>query len=924
MSQIKLSTKSISTLPITFSSDPVQIVGENADFLICEITYDVDPIAAIEKPPSVEISFQNHAPIQSTSVFSPSRGLVSTTSRAATNLEKLSSQGATAASAIAAGSNSPSSPFTATGAGSVPSLTNAPSAIASTQAGGTLSSSPGGGNAPMAKSSATSFNVMRNAVTPADPNVQNMHRSKTTRVGGFDVVANLQSAFSKKRSNLSAQKRANIKTHKLDPSRGISNELTLVAQKDGKKAVQEATSHSTEISFQTIAEIQQKSPDQATAHFVQSVPVQASPIGTSALASILNGAKAPSRDLVGQSTSTAIDRNVFGVIPVRGDRKKITANGAQFLTPQASLVSVASAAQLTKVVPVVVQKATATSRVTEKIRIPHGAFKDSTTKLKLTVKDARNNILAAKNSTFENSQKLNAIANPNSIPSPTLNVTNQEHTGLNVLNIGNIHKSVETIVIFKKAINTNSTLRIEEKFNYIGEMTVAGARMTRFRDRTNGADVSIYRIIPVGVEGKKFGVFTDAVIKSRGRSAEPQKRVTGLAISATLGSRGVVLGILGIPDDVIAITPVRRDRTLHQKDFEILKVEPIRYQTVKSKSITLQDFDLKYDHIYEYSCKLMYRDSIERISHARELIKYTRKKASGLSPKISNKKISKIPKASKQKDVSFNITTAKETSEIEFLRERFVERGFESFFDDEIAKEKDKISEIVTYRVLRTDLMTGEVADFGTLKSGSDEEATFVDSKENRGTTISTPQEGRDYKYVVKTQVRIPDTMLEAAERSVKNKETDREYKFKPAKYLHPTALLHGTITSSTSRKARCGESEFEYGDIGHDIACDFSLETDRPSITNVRLDLINNDDVKIKWHCDNMNMIDHFVVKRIDPTAQTIIGKIHAGSNKERIVEAFDMDVPVGTGIEIFYEIIAILNDYVTLEAVPTRKLRL
>ena len=921
--------------PVEGVRDNIKLVGQTPDEYIYEVTYDVNPEMILRSGvPRIELNILNpvtnissnlfQAP-QSTSIFErpPTNAAIQSSPLASS---PPTGDASTGASPLSPGSTHPNSPFTSTGQGSVPNINNVNSTIISENTPPPPSIPAPRGTEPLAEQNREPIFYPPTEYSPASPFATQPATNIGLPTSGFNVVRNMQTRFQNNQRSLNVQNQNNIKTFSLDPTRGINNNLLATGPARQALTPENFQTISTSVRFESVGNLQNQDPNIEIPRFSQTIEGGTPVVESSPMRSIMELGQMPTNNLVGQSTSTSIDKNIFGTLAVSDNRTQARGLGATFLSPISMPNNVRNTQNLERVVPVIVRNVSKTVRTTERIRIPAGLISENSS-VRIDTRSPSGRMLSSTTKSLNHGRQVAALGRKNTCKQPVVRISKNDFLGDNVVEISNLSPSVAFVDIFRKKISNTASNIKEATFKKIGTIAKGESGTSRFRDMSR-SDITVYRVVPISDEGSKFPTFGESMISYTQRNRPIQKRQEDISIYGRRIPKGINVVISNIPESAVAIIPVRRDITLNEKDFLIFVTDGGDIlPAVIEKSTSFVDFSVKEGHKYEYSCIVRYKDGCERLSTSTETVKAKATSSSNVSPKIKNLKSMNLQKSKNNYNVEFDISTNLEKSDIEEIKDHFSQRGLEGYFEDYISENRDKIADFITHAVVRTDIETGETLSFGTIKSPPiDGVVKFNDAKESRGKSISTPVVGRKYQYAVRTQVNIPDTLVSTARRTVKDTQNNQEYSFNSSKFLHPKVILEGTISSQETRKLRSAEDEFSYGDIGQDrVVMSNSPETLNNSINNPRANIVNNDDIKITWTFSGNKRyeIDHFVIKRIDPTSETIISTIHYDKSNTTFF-AIDEDVPVGSGIEVLYEIISIYNDYSRMLPAKTRMLKL
>jgi hypothetical protein len=226
------------------------------------------------------------------------------------------------------------------------------------------------------------------------------------------------------------------------------------------------------------------------------------------------------------------------------------------------------------------------------------------------------------------------------------------------------------------------------------------------------------------------------------------------------------------------------------------------------------------------------------------------------------------------------------------------------FFKDDEKLERDKFSDLLAYRVMRTNLTTGEKESFGDI-----DVTAFDDITLGANAGVSPLLEDNSYRYECRTLLRAPETLFADFKKTSKDR-TGRKYHWSPHKFRHPIVARTGNLPTAESLITNHSSDEMDFGDIGSSADVTFSLNRRLPSISTAEVKRIRANLAVISWEVTgDYDMIDHFIILRNTLTDRSILSKAHAHVSV-RTFEIFHKldDDDIG---EISYIIMPVYNDY-------------
>jgi len=364
-----------------------------------------------------------------------------------------------------------------------------------------------------------------------------------------------------------------------------------------------------------------------------------------------------------------------------------------------------------------------------------------------------------------------------------------------------------------------------------------------------------------------LGTFSDVIIKSvskppaillgneLGEPAISSKNIlSGIEVSATV--------MIGSP---VAIYFLRKDLTAGERLFTTLSPKSYDAFYRGGKRCQLIDTAVTKDHVYEYKCKLIFKNGLEKISKNSAIILNFKIQDNisieSQTPKI--KKISSKGAYSIKVDMKINIPE----SDADTVKSIFDNLGLSDIFSDEISDIKDELETIAVFSVKRFDFKTGIEHDLGMFPQG-----LFTDEGDlTKG--IPTPDSGGEFLYKFEALIRVPSEAL--SDVSVK---TDPNFS---EKFISPIAIRDGTLSYGSSLISNHAENVFELGKTGIVKTVRVTIpSTDSVQINSNKIKVTNKNDVRVSWTVSgNIAKIDHFIILASRNGVTIPVGTHHSSS---------------------------------------------
>ncbi len=340
--------------------------------------------------------------------------------------------------------------------------------------------------------------------------------------------------------------------------------------------------------------------------------------------------------------------------------------------------------------------------------------------------------------------------------------------------------------------------------------------------------------------------------------------------------------------------------SLYQKEPSIIG-EPLLLNGRGSSPLILTDSSVKKNHIYEYFCKLIYRDGHTEIAPHKLTIEYL-----PVTNNVVETNLGKpvVLQEGGEIDVVFNMESNLIETNVDLIKRAMSEQGLYGIFQEDIIKNKEKLQNLLGYKVERTNLTTGEVEDFGILI-----DSKFSDKKFGKIKGVKPVQGGFEYRYSVSTYFRSPETLISTFTRTVETS-TNLNYTFSPAKWLHPVTLSKGNIVTEKALATNHAKSDFSHGSVGNISTVNVSLANVLPSLYEGKASRLSNKYVLIQWKVQGeLSKIDHFIVILEMLGMRKIVGKCHniSDANYFQFLDSLDE----GEHGALTYHILPVFYDY-------------
>lgn len=412
---------------------------------------------------------------------------------------------------------------------------------------------------------------------------------------------------------------------------------------------------------------------------------------------------------------------------------------------------------------------------------------------------------------------LQAFYTPASAPVVRISSTGQGHVNFE---ISQIDQKTDKIAIYRRDVKHVTIDALDSNYMKVIELDHFQAGHTKYSDRNTSRNITIYRFVPIGKLGATASDFSSVVYRPPNEHIKtgPRRPIFwALTIVPQNVDSGIGLRISSFPPSARSIGIVRRDLTLFETKFSFLGVaDPVVRIDDPHSEIVVTDTITKFDHIYEYGCVIYTKDGSEHQPVTTTVIKRVVRNNTGIKLTIDDVNVDDtgfVP------DVKFSLRSATQDSVLSTTIANLQSLGLSDVYSAEIEASKSSLSDMITHNVQRIDMSTGEVADFGTIT-----ESTFSDVSSRTNSVVQDMVPGRKYRYVVTTQFRSTDTLLDS--RIVeKTSEFGIKYSYSPKKFMNPITLRTGTLLPNDGSSVHHPEDEFRLGSLGNETYIEVSVQ---------------------------------------------------------------------------------------------------
>lgn len=551
--------------------------------------------------------------------------------------------------------------------------------------------------------------------------------------------------------------------------------------------------------------------------------------------------------------------------------------------------------------------------VDEVLEIPKSLLGTNIFYISFDLTDSKGNLVQRITKMVNHPKNIASLTVPKKVP--VLEVVTAG-VGRNIITIKDVGGAVG-VRLYRK-IDVTSSPNKSAEYAFIGRVEYINTGNIKARtvnDLCDNYNPVTYRAVPYGEDGINSSVFATAtttpVSLPFGLIQEPvvnKRKHVGL--SHEIEKQGIRINVSDIPAGTIEIQLLKKDN-LEDQSPEKPVGRNVFTGDMKTQVSILDSF-VYPGHIYEYRCKLIDRYGNVVDGSTTMIVEYTPEISTFIQTTIQDMKVTQ----GNELDVQFNINTNFVLEQEETIRKTLENQGLLSYFGNDVSV--TKLQQLVAYNVVRTNITTGEVEDFGIITTN-----IFSDISLGRPKGVVPLKNGDVYRYSVTTMLLDPNTSLREKLVTVQTG-TNRSYTYKPFFWEHPLALKTGTLTTDASIKNITAKSDFTLGEVGSIVSATISLEDVLPSVveaTATKVNVLSPKMVRVTWKVNGLaTKFDHFIVLQEHLGMVTRVGCVHNLTNNN-LFEFYDELVNNEEG-ELSYVIVPIYYDFAIGKTTNSNKL--
>jgi hypothetical protein len=432
------------------------------------------------------------------------------------------------------------------------------------------------------------------------------------------------------------------------------------------------------------------------------------------------------------------------------------------------------------------------------------------------------------------------------------------------------------------------------------------------------AGTCLVRAVPICRE-KSSGLFTDIVVRPfTSISQKSAEDMTHGVLQSYPNASGIFVKASTIIGNCNFACIARKNISASEKIFT--KISDYKKVNNGVHGIEHQDDDVQLGETYEYRLQFLMPDGTELLNkHSTTMKRVQTFPTPGI---VISRFVTTPANASGKFGVRFNISTDRKAKSAESVISSSLKKlGLAGQYKDQISQGKDMSNKLYFFHVIRKNLITGGVDDFGFVPPGTFSD-TGADDKR-----IDLPHQAYAYEYCIELMCRDPEQILEEL-MNTKALRQSKSFNQSPvvgkaqvattakvnpntkSKYFSSHSLIQSTISTGDALVKNHSGGSLGMSGTGNIKVFPVSL----PVSTNIKIKngkVSSNEfgDVFLEWQSIGTGKVDHFIITAARTGFSYPCGVCHhvSTANRYMFVDRTQKTVP---GV-ITYTITPIMLDF-------------
>jgi hypothetical protein len=446
------------------------------------------------------------------------------------------------------------------------------------------------------------------------------------------------------------------------------------------------------------------------------------------------------------------------------------------------------------------------------------------------------------------------------IEPPVVRQANSEASSRANLELKQIDKTADSVFLYKKNLYTSSV--DVDSYALVGTYKTQGKQAITVQVDRPVYGAAIYRCVPAyrGVLGYSY---TNVVVRPK-----KYRPVSSLSLTSVIVDGAVLLEARNLPPTAVSLQFMQRNRTTHEEEFTPIGTPLLIDETTRyADYLSTLTFNVLEGNVYEFTTKVIHRTGLDEMLES-EIIEYIPKQAGRVDIRATNVIVSHEG----EPNVTFDVSIKVVDNNIDAIKDILERQGIKVYFEDDIARQREQLKNMLVYSVHRVNETTGERENLGVVTQDK-----FSDKEIRKKVAAKSLKYGQKYRYIISALARAPETALESFVKVTTDLITKKRYSYKPSKFLHPIALKRGVLTTPAGLLTRYTKSTFEHGALGVDTTVEVTFDREPVNLVEASVSTFDSHSNIISWKVQgDARMIDHFVIMKEVHGTREIVGCAH------------------------------------------------
>lgn len=467
------------------------------------------------------------------------------------------------------------------------------------------------------------------------------------------------------------------------------------------------------------------------------------------------------------------------------------------------------------------------------------------------------------------------------------------------LEVVQIDPNAKSLTVQKKTILKSGEVSYYSPLNSF--VDVKQNDIQNVKDVNSQSEIQIYRCVSYKQDISKLSSYKNAIAGTT-FVIDP----TVLLLSNDQSQKAVKIEVMQAPR-IAGSVKIQKRRLVSPSKFESEYVDVVGFSSLSNESYATWDYNVKDGEIYEYKLTYDGRDKaieFDSISKTHKFLNIKNKNISvsmtNLSPVFVNNKL----------EISFNISTQNVDKEANVIKTALDnEKLFEQFKAEFEESLKDRLQEIIFYKLVRVDLNKSPGVEEQFLNVIPSSNATnFTDNVQSQlASNVAELNPFHNYRYQLYAYYKSPLSILRDYTKTQKVRMGDGKEKtvyWKPYKWIQPDVINKSTFIAQDVDGNLLKPSLIEDGDGG--IVAEITQIGLKQALqlSTCKASRFDSKNVIINWGVqDVLKNYDHFVIVKESGKKRVILDTVIGTS----YVDELKIE-DLGT---VIYYVIPVFNDY-------------